>query len=371
MLENEKIYAIAKPLIQNPLYARNYINFALQNQSEIQSDKLSGLLQIPAKGLLQSDVESDVTLALQAIASLKIDNTLQEIDKLINERTPYVILELAVVALGNDIKKSQDVFARILEHEKFNVNLRLISLHNLIKAGRTTVKKPAWEWIPSLKINEKQELVTQLSGSNEGATVLMELFKDSVIDISVFDISAAERIYNTNPKDTRGLAILEGVKLREEQEARAFEGRLAKYLAIAQEGEGNPKNGAVLFESCLGCHRVGNRGQDIAPSLDGSANREYEALLTAILDPDAAVENSYSVFRVTKKDGSVAEGYLVKRDNQGTTLAFMGGSRVFIKAEDIKNQRYLAGRSFMVKGLIDNYSDEQVADLFAYIRTLE
>jgi hypothetical protein len=70
MLENEKIYAIAKPLIQNPLYARNYINFALQNQSEIQSDKLSGLLQIPAKGLLQSDVESDVTLALQAIASL-------------------------------------------------------------------------------------------------------------------------------------------------------------------------------------------------------------------------------------------------------------------------------------------------------------
>lgn len=55
------------------------------------------------------------------------------------------------------------------------------------------------------------------------------------------------------------------------------------------------------FQTCLLCHQVGNKGQNIAPALDGSASREYEALLTAILNPDAAVESNYAVYRVKKK----------------------------------------------------------------------
>ena len=74
---------------------------------------------------------------------------------------------------------------------------------------------------------------------------------------------------------------------------------------------------------------------------------------------------------MTKQDGSSLEGYLVKRDSRGTTLAFMGGSQVFVEAQAIKSQGFLGGRSFMMKGLIDNYTDNQVADLLAYIRTLK
>ena len=94
-------------------------------------------------------------------------------------------------------------------------------------------------------------------------------------------------------------------------------------------------------------------------------------MLTAILDPDAAVESSYAVYRVTRTDGTTLEGYLIKRDNRGTTLGFMGGSSHFIQTEDIGSQGFLGGRSFMPKGLIDSYSDEQVSDLLAYIRTLK
>ena len=119
------------------------------------------------------------------------------------------------------------------------------------------------------------------------------------------------------------------------------------------------------------CHRVGAKGQEIAPALDGSASRENEALLTAILDPDAAMESSYAVYRVVKKDGNRVEGYLAKKYNRGTTLAFMGGSKQFIQEAEITSQGFLGGRSFMPKGLIDNYGDEKVADLLAYIETLK
>ncbi len=36
-----------------------------------------------------------------------------------------------------------------------------------------------------------------------------------------------------------------------------------------------------------------------------------------------------------------------------------------------KNEGFLGGRSFMPKGLIDNYTDKQTADLLAYIKSLK
>jgi putative heme-binding domain-containing protein len=118
------------------------------------------------------------------------------------------------------------------------------------------------------------------------------------------------------------------------------------------------------------CHAVGDQGFDFAPALDGSSLRENEALLTAILEPDVAVESNYSLYRVTKNDGSNLEGYLVKKDERGTTIGFMGGSKQFIQASEIRFEGYLGGRSFMPKGLLDNFSDEEISDLLAYIKTL-
>jgi cytochrome c1 len=52
-------------------------------------------------------------------------------------------------------------------------------------------------------------------------------------------------------------------------------------------------------------------------------------------------------------------------------MAFMGGASTFIPKEEIAKSQFVPGRSFMPTGLIDAYSDEQVADLLAYIKTLK
>ena len=214
-------------------------------------------------------------------------------------------------------------------------------------------------------------MVSILAGSNQSAAVLMNVFGQKGLDLSAFNLSSAERIVNANRSDQRGQAIMEGVKKREEEKKKAFDGELKRYMVIANKNGGNPNEGKKLFQTCLLCHQVGNKGQNIAPALDGSASREYEAIITAILNPDAAVESSYAIYRVKKKDGQSLEGYLVNKDARGTTLAFMGGSRVFIETANIQSQGFLGGRSFMTKGLIDNYTDKQVADLLSYIRTLK
>ncbi|MEQ9438034.1 MAG: c-type cytochrome [Cyclobacteriaceae bacterium] len=371
MLDNQEICQAVKSVILNPAHAAEYVNFALQNQAQVQSAELAELIQEPVNSLLQKGSEEYIDLALDAIGRFDIKSSGKTIVRLINEQSSEKTLGLALRALENDPKTNQAVFADMFRNENFSFEIRSTALNSLAKADPDAGLQALEQWIPEITDSQKRELASMLSGTNEGADLLKDVYDQKLMDITAFNLSAAERIHNTDQSDPRGEAILEGVKKREEEERKAFDDKLHKYIAIAENKEGTPLKGKTLFQTCLMCHKVGNEGQDIAPALDGSANRDTEALLTAILDPNAAVETGYTLYRVTRKDGSSVEGYLVKKDDRGTTLAFMGGSEVFIESENIRSQGALGGRSFMPKGLIESYTDEQIADLISYIRTLE
>ena len=371
MLKNKEIYEAVKGIIQNPVNAANVVNIALQNQARVQSPEMANMLLAPVNTLLRSESQANIDLALDAIGRFKMDKLREAVISLINDQTPDNTLKLALKGLEINPKASQEVFMRIVQNKKLSFEVRAAALNSLSKASPSEGELALLKWIPVLQATEKTELVSILSGSSQSAAVLMNVYGQKGLDLSAFNLSSAERIVNTHKSDPRGQAIIEGVKKREEEKKKAFEGDLSRYMSIAKKNGGNPAEGKTLFQTCLLCHQVGSKGQNIAPALDGSASREYEALLTAILNPDAAVESSYAVYRVRKKDGQSVEGYLVNKDARGTTLAFMGGSRVFIDAGSIQNQGFLGGRSFMTKGLIDNYTDKQVADLLSYIRTLK
>ena len=371
MLGNKEIYEAVKSVFQNPVHAAAYTQIALQNQARVQSPELTQMLLVPISTLLKSDSQPNIDLALDAIGRFKMDKLREAIISLINDQTPDNTLKLTLKALEINPKASQEVFRQIVQNKKLSFEVRAAALNSLSKASPTEGEIALLKWIPELKATEKAEMVSILAGSNQSAAVLMNVFGQKGLDLSAFNLSSAERIVNANRSDQRGQAIMEGVKKREEEKKKAFDGELKRYMVIANKNGGNPNEGKKLFQTCLLCHQVGNKGQNIAPALDGSASREYEAIITAILNPDAAVESSYAIYRVKKKDGQSLEGYLVNKDARGTTLAFMGGSRVFIETANIQNQGFLGGRSFMTKGLIDNYTDKQVADLLSYIRTLK
>ncbi len=371
MLGNQEIYEAVKQVVQNPVNAAAYINFALQNLAQVQSPEMANMLLVPVNILLQSDSQANIDLALDVIGRFKMEKLRDAIVSLIKDQSSDNTLKLALKALEINPKASQEVFMRIVQNKKLSFEVRAAALNSLSKASPNDGERVLLKWIPDLKATEKAEMVSILSGSRQSAAVLMNVYEQKGLDLSAFNLSSAERIVNTHRGDPRGQAMMEGVKKREEEKKKAFEGDLSRYMAIANKNGGNPNQGKVLFQTCLLCHQVGNKGQNIAPALDGSASRDYEAIITAILNPDAAVESNYAVYRVRKKDGQSIEGYLVNKDARGTTLAFMGGSRVFIDAGSIQNQGFLGGRSFMVKGLIDNYTDKQVADLLSYIRTLK
>lgn len=371
MSGNKAVFQAMKLLTDDPAQAKKYTTFAVQNQSQVQSPAIAGLLDMPVRTLLAGDSQADKDLALDAIGRFNIKNSNAAVTAMISDELPDHTLKLALKALEVSPKENQQVFSRMVEDKKLSFDVRAASLNNLSKTDPAAGQQASLKWIPDLNAREKEELASILSSSSQGAGLLVAMHEKKLMDLSAFDISSAERIVNANKNDKRSIAIMEGVKKRDEEKKKEFKGKLTRYMTVAEKNSGSPEAGKMLFQTCLSCHQVGSKGQNIAPALDGSANRENEALLTAILDPDAAVESGYSIYRVNKKDGTSVEGYLVNRDNQGTTVAFMGGGKVFVEAAAIKSQNFLGGRSFMVKGLIDGYSDKQVADLLSYIKTLK
>ncbi len=371
MLGNSEINAAVRPTLQNPAQAKTYVTFALQNQAQIQSPELTEVLTLPVKVLLKSKDLAEVDLALDALNRYKVRVSDSEIIPFIANQSTDKTLKLALKALETQTGTNQNVFSRLVQDTRLTFDIRAAALASLVKTDSIAGGLALTAWVPSLNRSQQTELVALLSGSQTGAGYVLDQYREKHLDLSNFDMPAAERIANLRRSDPRATVLLESVRHREAGQKKEFNVRLARYIALSEKNAGDPKAGQLLFQTCLLCHQVGNAGQAIAPALDGSASRENEALLTAILDPDAAVESGYAVFRIMKKDGTSVEGYLVSRDERGTTLAFMGGSKQFFEIGSIRSQGFLGGRSFMVKGLIDQYSEKQVADLLSYIRTLK
>lgn len=370
MLGNARIRTLMKPVLEDQRHTERYLRFAVNNQRIVQSERLTALLKRPAEELLETGTMEQKNLALDVLGRFKMKTSYDAVAALVTDTTTDQTINLVIKVLENDSQKNSAAFIHIAQDNNINTDLRLLAIHNLCKSDTETALTIIQDQLQSFDDTQKKALTSALSSSKEGSAVLTSLYASTRLATEAFDLASAERV-SENTTNPLASEILIAVKARMEEEKRSFEAKLARYVTMVEQNAGDPRRGEELFKTCLTCHRVADQGQDIAPALDGSAARETEALLTALLEPDAAVERGYAVFRVTRKDNTSAEGYLSHRDGNGTTLSFMGGNKVFIPIEDIKSQHFLGGRSFMPRGLIDGYTDKEVADLVAYIGTLK
>jgi putative heme-binding domain-containing protein len=371
MLQNKNVLNIVLPILENKDKAPEHVSLTLKNLASVQSKELTKSLIKPIKYLLGSEDRSKQLLGLEAVGKLNIQSLRNEVLPFVDNSSSPEMIQMAMLALKNQPMENKAMFTKIAKMEALDIGLRAAAIQVLAIADLKSATEITSNCMTDLDVAQKKIVIKTLSNSTEGSEILKQLFDKQLVTANEFDLSSAEKVFQSNTEDVRGIRLFDQVKNRITEEKSAFESKLNRFMAIAEKEDGNPENGEKLFQTCLLCHSVGDKGHDFAPALDGSALRESEALLTALLNPDAAVESSYATYRVIKKDGNTIEGYLVKKDERGTTIGFMGGSRQFVQASEIKFGGFLGGRSFMPKGLIDIYSDEQVSDLLAFFKTLK
>ena len=134
--------------------------------------------------------------------------------------------------------------------------------------------------------------------------------------------------------------------------------------------EGDAAKGQKLFvkANCAACH---NTGQAAGPSLEGVAKRfNRDDLLATILDPNRDVSPRYRTTRITTVQDKTYEGIVIYEATDGVILQTGADATVRIAGKEIQSSKP-GTLSLMPAGLLDEFKPTEIADLFAYLKTLD
>jgi putative membrane-bound dehydrogenase-like protein len=153
------------------------------------------------------------------------------------------------------------------------------------------------------------------------------------------------------------------------EQAKAMDAKYAKFHALATK-PGNAEQGKLLSAVCIGCHTINGAGGQIGPNLSGAGAMGVDGVLRNLLNPNAAMEPGYRVYRVEMRDGSLKEGFLVSEDDKAIVFRAVGLPDERIPRDQIRGGKYLK-RSLMPEGLLEAFNEQQISDLFSYLMTLK
>lgn len=140
-------------------------------------------------------------------------------------------------------------------------------------------------------------------------------------------------------------------------------------LAPEVEKKPNLETGKLLFTAtCATCHKFGNTGAEVGPTLTGMGAHGAGELLSAIVDPNAEVDPSFTAWNVETKDGQAFAGVIARENPTSIFLKFQGGEKE-IKTADIKS-RVNTGRSLMPEGF-DGLGPEVLRDIIGYMQATD
>lgn len=159
-----------------------------------------------------------------------------------------------------------------------------------------------------------------------------------------------------------GMTGLSNEKIHQEMD------RLRKVIG---SGKGDSSEGVTHFKTrCASCHKLFGEGRDLGPDLTGYERQNLEFWLPAIVAPSLELREGYLNYVVILKNGRVLAGFMEEQTPQSVTLRDMAGQHLQILRSEIDSMEASAV-SLMPPNLLSGMGDEEIRDLFAYLREKE
>ncbi|MBI3414908.1 MAG: ThuA domain-containing protein [Verrucomicrobia bacterium] len=176
-------------------------------------------------------------------------------------------------------------------------------------------------------------------------------------------------------KRHEGTSIAELIKKHWGQERVAttaeMQQQIDRFAQMVRGGSGSPYEGQKLFMgSCGACHKLFGQGGQIGPDLTTFKRDDLDTMLLSIVNPNAEIREGYENYFVTTKDGRTLSGFLADKDNRVVVLRGIDGENVILPHEQVQEMK-AAGLSLMPEGMLGAFEDQQVRDLFAYLRSTQ
>ena len=140
--------------------------------------------------------------------------------------------------------------------------------------------------------------------------------------------------------------------------------------------ESDVTRGRALFgdnakaAACLTCHVLDGKGKDFGPPLTEVGGRLNRAqLLESLLEPSKTIPDEFSGYTLTKTDGTALVGRLVTRSREKIVMRDLTAQDHEVAAGLVKKLERLP-QSLMPAGLVGAMSDQEIADLIAFLKSL-
>jgi putative heme-binding domain-containing protein len=155
-----------------------------------------------------------------------------------------------------------------------------------------------------------------------------------------------------------------------EPESQQLYAAVLDFLASEEASQGDAARGAAVFEKaqCVKCHRYGSRGEGIGPDLTNVSSRfQRKEILESVVFPSLVISDQFAGKTVLTTDGKLYTG-LVGPTPEGVVVLQTDGEKVNVAKADI-DQIAPSKQSAMPAGLFNKLSQQEIADLFAYLAT--
>jgi putative heme-binding domain-containing protein len=146
---------------------------------------------------------------------------------------------------------------------------------------------------------------------------------------------------------------------------------IVRLEGVLRQGNSSPYPGKKLFmNSCGKCHTLFGQGGKVGPDLTTFKRDDLNNMLLHVVNPSAEIREGYEMYQIETKDGRLLSGLLVDKDNQVVVLRGADGQSITVRQQQIEEMA-ANKKSLMPEGLLKDLTDQQVRDLFAYLRSTQ
>lgn len=151
--------------------------------------------------------------------------------------------------------------------------------------------------------------------------------------------------------------------------SREKQGRIMAVSQILGKGPGDAVRGrALVKQHCLNCHQLFGEGEKVGPDLTPVDRKNLEVLLPNVVDPSGVIREGYQQYNVATTDGRVLSGLLAENTPEKITVLDAKNVRTTLRQREVEaTQR--ADSSLMPEAILEPLSDQELRDLFSYLRS--
>jgi len=331
----------------------------------------------PIEHELQSGDPVAIEVALRAAAAIRTDQFNGQLQQLGSDTELPMLLRVSLLAAASGRSKQ-------LNDPLFGLLLGMVGA-----PGRQEHSSRAAQMMGSMALTPDQLLALAPRLTAVGPLALRDLIRPfgrgNRLDIGVAFLDALEQaralnslpinevsdIFKRYPAELRPRANAVLARLKAEDDRRLE--RLDQLMPLLKQG--NAQRGMAVFfaekSKCAVCHRVGDKGARVGPDLTTiGRNRSRRDLLESIVFPSSSIVRQYEPYTVVTTQGRVHAGLIIRQTADTVFVQQQVGEPIAIPRNEIE-QLVPSTVSLMPKGLEQALTEQQLADVIAWLKTLK